>query len=44
MANILGVGSGSSKKAAEQQAAETALATLASWWEELVKLYDSRAK
>ena len=37
MTEILGVGIGSSKKMAEQQAAEAALATLDSWWEELVK-------
>jgi len=37
MAEVLGVGTGSSKKVAEQQAAETALATLDSWWENLQK-------
>jgi ribonuclease-3 len=37
MKEILGVGIGSSKKVAQQQAAETALATLDSWWEELKK-------
>jgi len=44
MAEILGTGTGSSKKAAEQQAAETALATLDSWWEELMKINDSKEK
>jgi ribonuclease-3 len=32
---ILGVGTGSSKKVAQQQAAEAALETLDAWWEEL---------
>ena len=32
---LLGVGTGSSKKTAEQQAAVTALATLDSWWQDL---------
>jgi ribonuclease-3 len=36
MAQVLGVGTGSSKKTAEQQAAATALATLDSWWEDLI--------
>jgi len=40
MTEVLGVGTGSSKKVAEQQAAETALATLDSWWEELMKIND----
>ncbi|KPK28460.1 MAG: ribonuclease III [Desulfobacterales bacterium SG8_35_2] len=38
ISEVLGVGTGSSKKAAEQQAAETALATLDSWWKILMKL------
>ena len=38
MTAVLGVGIGSSKKVAEQQAAEKALATLDSWWEKLVKM------
>jgi ribonuclease-3 len=37
MAEILGTGSGSSKKAAEQQAAETALETIDSWWDNLIE-------
>lgn len=37
MTAVLGVGTGSSKKSAEQQAAETALAALDSWWGELMK-------
>jgi ribonuclease-3 len=44
MAKVLGVGTGSSKKTAEQQAAESALATLDSWWEGLMKIYDPTAK
>jgi ribonuclease-3 len=44
MSEILGVGTGSSKKGAEQQAAETALATLDSWWEKLMKLNVPRDK
>jgi ribonuclease-3 len=36
MAEILGVGSGSSKKIAEQQAAETALETIDLWWNTLI--------
>jgi ribonuclease-3 len=43
MAEVLGAGTGSSKKAAEQQAAESALAALDSRWEELVKKKDSTA-
>lgn len=39
---VLGVGGGSSKKMAEQQAAETALAALDSWWDELIKTYRER--
>jgi ribonuclease-3 len=35
MEKVLGTGTGSSKKAAEKQAAERALATMASWWQEL---------
>jgi ribonuclease III len=34
LGKILGTGSGSSKKAAEQQAAEDAVENLASWWDE----------
>jgi ribonuclease-3 len=34
---VLGAGSGSSKKVAEQRAAETALDTVDSWWEQLKK-------
>jgi ribonuclease-3 len=34
---VLGIGSGSSKKVAEQRAAETALDTVDSWWEQLKK-------
>jgi len=34
---VLGIGSGSSKKVAEQRAAETALDTVDSWWEKLKK-------
>jgi ribonuclease-3 len=34
---VLGVGSGSSKKVAEQRAAEAALDTVDSWWEQLKK-------
>ena len=37
MKEILGVGTGSSKKVAQQQAAESALATFDLWWEELKK-------
>ena len=37
MEKVLGTGTGSSKKAAEKKAAERALATRASWWEELGK-------
>jgi dsRNA-specific ribonuclease len=44
MAEVLGTGTGSSKKLAEQQAAETALATLDSWWEELMEINDSKEK
>lgn len=40
MKEVLGVGKGSSKKAAEQQAAERALATLDLWWENLGKMKD----
>ncbi len=36
-AEILGMGTGSSKKMAEQQAAATALASLDSWWDEVMK-------
>ena len=32
---VLGIGTGSSKKAAEKQAAEEALASIGSWWREL---------
>jgi len=41
---VLGVGSGSSKKTAEKQAAEAALATLDSWWAELIKVNNSIEK
>jgi len=34
---VLGIGSGSSKKVAEQRAAEAALDTVDSWWEQLKK-------
>ena len=44
MAVVLGVGTGSSKKSAEQQAAETALATIDSWWGELMKISGSMDK
>ncbi len=44
MTEVLGAGTGSSKKSAEQQAAETALATLDSWWEELLKINNSLDK
>jgi ribonuclease-3 len=37
LAEILGMGTGSSKKMAEQQAAATALASLDSWWDEVMK-------
>ena len=40
LGKVLGVGSGGSKKTAEQQAAETALAALDSWWGELLKIND----
>jgi ribonuclease-3 len=35
---ILGTGIGSSKKAAEQQAAEKALESIDSWWDEITKM------
>jgi ribonuclease-3 len=35
MGEVLGIGTGSSKKVAEQKAAEAALDTIDSWWEEL---------
>ena len=44
MAEVLGVGFGSSKKTAEKQAAEAALTTLDSWWAELIKMNKSRDK
>ena len=44
MGQLLGMGSGSSKKTAEKQAAEAALATLDSWWAELIKMNKSRDK
>jgi dsRNA-specific ribonuclease len=44
MAVVLGDGTGSSKKSAEQQAAETALATIDSWWGELMKISGSMDK
>ena len=37
MDEVLGIGSGSSKKVAEQRAAEAALDTTDSWWEQLKK-------
>ena len=37
MDEVLGVGSGSSKKVAEQRAAEAALGSISSWWERLKK-------
>jgi ribonuclease-3 len=44
LTEVLGTGTGSSKKTAEQQAAETALATLDSRWEELMKINYSKDK
>ena len=44
MERVLGAGTGSSKKTAEQQAAESALATLDSWWEELMKIHGPTAE
>jgi ribonuclease-3 len=44
MGQLLGVGSGSSKKTAEKQAAEAALAALDSWWAELIHMNKSRDK
>ena len=44
MGEVLGEGTGSSKKAAEQLAAESALATLESWWGELMKKNGSMDK
>ena len=41
MTMVLGTGTGSSKKTAEKQAAEKALATLNSWWGELMKINGS---
>lgn len=38
---ILGVGTGSSKKAAEQEAAEKALESIDSWWDEITKMNGS---
>ena len=35
MEEVLGIGTGSSKKEAEQRAAETALGTIDSWWEKI---------
>jgi ribonuclease-3 len=37
MDEVLGVGSGSSKKVAEQRAAEAALCSMNSWWDQLKK-------
>ncbi len=42
MSEVLGTGTGSSKKGAEQQAAETALASIDSWWKELMNLNCSK--
>ena len=39
---VLGIGSGSSKKVAEQQAAAAALDTIDSWWEKLLRANKSR--
>lgn len=44
MTKVLGTGSGSSKKAAEQQAAAQALETIDSWWEEIKEMHDSAEK
>jgi len=44
MEKILGTGAGSSKKLAEQGAAEKALETIDSWWEELLQINDSMGK
>ncbi len=35
MGEVLGIGNGSSKKVAEQRAAETALGTIDTWWEKI---------
>ena len=44
MQEILGVGTGSSKKTAEQQAAESALAALDSWWDGLMNINNTGDK